>query len=88
MQYFPLPFFQSGATRASKWNYLKKKGVSIGLTMYNQKIHITKTAGEFLFEGYDDPMMKIAKEMPLLDAKDIPFDKFGWFYMVSLVSKS
>ncbi len=53
--------------------------------MYKQKIHITKTAGELLFDGYDDPMIRIAKDMPILDAGDIPFDKFGWFYMASFI---
>lgn len=39
-----------------------------------------------LFDGYDDPMIDLAKGNPLLDAGHIPFDKFGWFYMVRSVT--
>jgi CD36 family len=50
----------------------------------NQKVHVTKNASEWLFDGYEDAMINLAKDNPLLDAGDIPFDRFGWFYMVSL----
>ena len=50
--------------------------------MYNQKVHVTKNASEWLFDGYEDAMIGLAKDNPILDAGEIPFDKFGWFYMV------
>lgn len=50
--------------------------------MMKQNIFVTKTAGELLFDGYEDSMIKMAKSMPMLDAGEIPFDKFGWFYSV------
>lgn len=56
--------------------------MSMGFAAMNQKIHVTKTAGELLFDGYEDPMINLAKNMPMLDAGEIPFDRFGWFYTV------
>jgi CD36 family len=73
---------QSAATRAKTWSWIKAKGVSVGLAAFNQNVHVTKKASEWLFDGYDDIMIDIAKNNPLLDAGNIPFDKFGWFYMV------
>lgn len=43
----------------------------------DQKLIITKTVNELLFEGYDDPMLKIARKM---NFTKIPFSKFAWFY--------
>lgn len=56
--------------------------------MYDQKVFITKTASELLFEGYQDDMIDIAREMPSIVSEeiDVPYDRFGWFYMVSLKS--
>jgi scavenger receptor class B, member 1 len=57
----------------------------MSLSFFGQKVHLTKTAGEWLFEGYEDPIIGVAKEIAsVLDIGDIPFDKFGWFYSVSL----
>lgn len=39
---------------------------------------IQKPVRELLFEGYDDPLMKIAKTF-----MNLPYDKFGWFYKVT-----
>jgi scavenger receptor class B protein 1 len=62
---------------------LGKKAIALGFKMYDKQIHVTKTAGEWLFEGFNDPMIDLAKNNPFLN--DIPamFDKFGWFYKVS-----
>lgn len=73
----------SAANRARTWNYVMQKSVSLGLAMYHQNIFVSKSANEWLFEGYADNMITLAKEMPILDAGDIPYDKFGWFYMVN-----
>lgn len=61
---------------------MDKKKVSIGLQIYNQQISITKLAREFLFEGYEDDLVSVAKELPFLtEGQTIPFDRVGWFYM-------
>lgn len=76
-------FSQSSAVQARSWNILKVKGVEFSLALYGQKLHITKTASEWLFEGYDDPIITVAKDIAsILGVGDIPFDRFGWFYQV------
>ena len=51
--------------------------------MYQQEIHVTKSARELLFEGYEDNMVLMAKENPIFDTGEIPFDRIGWFYKVT-----
>jgi hypothetical protein len=46
--------------------------------MYNQKLHVQKTAAQLMFDGYEDNLIQTAK---ILNIKKIPFDKFGWWYM-------
>lgn len=43
---------------------------------------ITKTVDELLFHGYEDNLLEILNKIPLIH---LPFDKFGWFYGVSLL---
>lgn len=55
----------------------------MGLKLYNERVHVTKNASEWLFDGFEDPLINLAKGNPLFVGEDIPpFDKFGWFYMV------
>ncbi|XP_058824764.1 protein peste [Topomyia yanbarensis] len=68
----------SAANRARTWNYVKQKGVSMGLNLYNQDVFVVKTAGELLFDGYEDNMVLMGKQ--LFDASEVPFDRVGWFY--------
>lgn len=45
------------------------------------EIHVVKTVDELLFKGYSDPIISMGK---MAVAENIPpFDKFGWFYLVS-----
>lgn len=61
----------------------------MGFSLYNEKVHVTKTAIEWLFDGFEDPLINLAKGNPLLTDSDIPpFDRFGWFYMVINVSEN
>lgn len=74
---------QSSAVQARSWNIFKVKGVELSLLYYGQKVHITKLAREWLFEGYEDPIITVAKDIAsILGVGDIPFDRFGWFYQV------
>ncbi|KAL1376210.1 hypothetical protein pipiens_017029, partial [Culex pipiens pipiens] len=68
----------SAANRARSWNYVKQKGVSMGLGLYDQDVYVVKTAGELLFDGYEDNMVLMGKQ--LFDASEVPFDRVGWFY--------
>lgn len=48
------------------------------------QVHIKKTVGQFLFEGYSDPLIDVANMIPFFVGDNLPpFDKFGWFYTVS-----
>ncbi|XP_017877903.1 protein croquemort-like isoform X2 [Ceratina calcarata] len=42
-----------------------------------QKLVITKTVNELIFEGFDDQMLRIARK---INFTEIPWDKFSWFY--------
>jgi CD36 family len=44
--------------------------------------HVSKSVREFLFDGYEDPLISLADTLPALAQIDIPFDRFGWFYKV------
>lgn len=45
------------------------------------QIHVTKSIGELLFYGYEDPFITMGNVMPIINS--IPgYDKFGWFYKV------
>lgn len=39
---------------------------------------VTKTVGELLFDGYNDPILRTLKTLNLPQFK-VPFSKFGWF---------
>lgn len=79
--------WQSAAATARNWNFLKQKQVSVGLNLYSQKAYITKEARELLFEGYQDDLIDMARELARFDPETfaIPTDRFGWFYQVSKI---
>lgn len=47
----------------------------------NETLTVTKTAGEILFDGYEDNVLKVARALNI--TVGLPGDKFGWFYGVS-----
>ena len=49
-----------------------------------QKLIITKSVNELLFEGYEDTMLKLARKM---NFSKIPYNKFAWFYEVNFIIK-
>lgn len=60
------------------------KGLSIFLNTYVKDLHTVKTAGEMLFQGYQDPILDTARTMPFSVSSLPPMDKFSWFFGVSL----
>lgn len=48
-----------------------------------EKLVITKSVRELLFDGYKDPLIDLIRKMNNTGFQ-IPFDKFGWFYAVSI----
>lgn len=59
--------------RAQNWSSWKQLGVSMALGTHSQKIHVTKTVQELLFEGYEDSLVKLSS---IFD-NDTPFDRVG-----------
>ncbi|XP_012270483.1 protein croquemort isoform X2 [Orussus abietinus] len=47
------------------------------MTSLGERLVITKTVRELLFDGYDDKLLRIAAK---LNMTGIPMKKFGWFY--------
>lgn len=68
-------------------HYLIRRAVSVLLTEKESSVAIRKTVRELLFDGYEDQLLKLAKDLNIT-ALDIPFDKFGWFYQVSTTNPS
>lgn len=44
--------------------------------------YVTKTVGEFIFDGYDDPLLDVVAKLKKFFPIDLPFKKVGWFYGV------
>ena len=53
------------------------------ISKYKSELFVTKTSRELLFDGYEDPLLDLAKHFP--SGKFPPFDKFAWFYQVNFV---
>ncbi|KAL7050568.1 hypothetical protein ACKWTF_004126 [Chironomus riparius] len=71
----------AASKQAQSFNILKVKGVELGLAFFEQKFHVTKTASELLFEGYEDSMIAVAAEIVKFMDIEVPFDdRYGWFY--------
>lgn len=73
------PVALSSAVTTKDWNYFLKKGINVLLGSVAAKAYSTHSAGDILFDGYDDAVLTMATKMPSLGNAP-PFDKFGWFY--------
>lgn len=73
------------SAQALSMNYTYRKIVSFGLNAYKQQIAIIRSARELLFEGYEDDMVQAGRAglVDGFDVQDIPYDRIGWFYLVS-----
>ncbi|NP_001164651.1 protein peste-like [Bombyx mandarina] len=62
--------------------FIEQKLVSLTLTSsQHTKVSVTARASEFLFEGYEDPLLNLAKLMPASVRGGAPaLDRFGWFF--------
>lgn len=71
---------------ARNMNYMNRKKVSLGLNLYKQNIHVTQSARELLFEGYEDDMLLMAREKLIegFENIEVPYDRVGFFYKVNL----
>jgi hypothetical protein len=77
--------FQTAAYAVRDYASWIKFFLNLAMRGLRTKYHVTKKAREFLFEGYNDPLLDLAAHLPPgITPVAIPFDKFGWFYTVSL----
>uniref|UniRef100_A0A6M2DE38 Putative plasma membrane glycoprotein cd36 n=1 Tax=Xenopsylla cheopis TaxID=163159 RepID=A0A6M2DE38_XENCH len=60
-------------------HYLIQKAVDLLMREKREKLVITKSVRELLFDGYKDPLIDLIRKMNNTGFQ-IPFDKFGWFY--------
>lgn len=44
--------------------------------------YLTKTAGELIFDGYDDPILDIMNILNFIAPINVPFKKVGWLFGV------
>ena len=65
---------------------LIKGPFNAALKALNSSYFIAKTADEYFFKGFDDPLLAFTDLLPpgLLNLP--PYDKFGWFYTVRISS--
>ncbi|XP_059055477.1 protein peste-like [Achroia grisella] len=71
----------SAVYRSRFWGFLQQKGLSMGLAVFGQQISVSKTAGELLFDGYEDSLLDFAKTLPPSATDGAPqVDRFGWFF--------
>ncbi|CAH1156006.1 unnamed protein product [Phaedon cochleariae] len=63
------------AYKARDFSYWAQKAISMGLSSIS-KLYVTKTVGELLFEGFEEPILSTLSKMPMLRVQD----KFGIFY--------
>jgi scavenger receptor class B protein 1 len=66
------------ATRS--WNYFLRKGLSVSLSSMAPNVYLTRTVSQMLFEGYEDPLINMARSLPFLGNSVPGWDRFGWFY--------
>ncbi|KAJ8969586.1 hypothetical protein NQ317_011310 [Molorchus minor] len=57
---------------------LVKKAVNFLLEEKKVKLAITKTVRQFIFDGYEDPMLDLVHKLNITGFH-VPFSKFGWF---------
>ncbi|XP_021916761.1 protein peste-like isoform X2 [Zootermopsis nevadensis] len=54
--------------------------LSSTLLMTGQKVWVTRTVREFMFDGYSDPLLTVATKFPHVTQSRFTADKFAWFY--------
>lgn len=82
-----LNLLQSAAYTIRYFPRWVKMGFNGFVAKTKTKVFVTQTVEELLFEGYSDPLLDFSQLIPE-GWLDIPsgYDKFGWFYNVSLLS--
>jgi len=72
--------FQSAAYVSRFRSSLIHYSLNSALRVTRHNVWTTKTAGEFLFDGYSDPLLTAAALAPSLAQTKFTESKFAWFY--------
>ncbi|PNF42501.1 hypothetical protein B7P43_G08759 [Cryptotermes secundus] len=73
-----VPVSSSFFTR--NWSFISIYALSAAMRMLGESIWVRRTVREILFDGYDDPLLKIAQTAPSLFGTDVQGDKVAWFF--------
>lgn len=68
----------TAAYTARNFPALIKEGLNF-LLGQTEKVVITRTSGQWMFDGFDDKLIDLLKNFSI--PIHMPFDKFGWFYL-------
>lgn len=78
---------QSAALRAKDANGFQK-GI-LAMTLSSRQVTVTKTANEWLFKGYKDPLVTIGGFVAkFVKEVEVPYDRIGWLYTVGQNTRS
>ncbi|XP_046663676.1 protein croquemort-like [Homalodisca vitripennis] len=61
--------------------YIHQKSVDMAFGFTQQRISVSHSVRDLLFDGYTNNLMTIANNLPKLTDLSSPFDKFAWFYL-------
>ena len=67
-------------TRHGMWYDLIKPILNVIIKYGGEKLVITKTASEWLFDGFSDTLLSLLKKANF----PVPYNKFAWFYARNL----
>ncbi|KAJ8947537.1 hypothetical protein NQ318_005015 [Aromia moschata] len=59
-------------------HYIVRRGVNFFIEEKKEQLAITKTIAEFIFDGYEDPLLDLVHKLNISSFK-VPYSKFGWF---------
>jgi len=68
------------ATISRSWDSKLWQRLMNSLINKYEKYFVTATAGEWIFDGYDDGLLDLINPLRDITYIQIPFEKFGWFY--------
>ncbi|CAG9819613.1 unnamed protein product [Phaedon cochleariae] len=72
------PILATVANMVKFKHIIVREGVNFFLQEKKTPLAVTKTVNEFIFEGYDDPMLDLLHQLHIKGI-NVPFTKFGWF---------
>ncbi|XP_038104067.1 protein peste [Culex quinquefasciatus] len=79
----------AAANRGRYSGYTMQRGISFTLFSFGQKVFVTKTAAELLFDGYPEPLIKGLEDVMSFIGEDMGLDgRFSWFHTLNGTKKA